>query len=202
MSSFSHLAPHAHKLISDPDHPLCAHGEEDLEDFNDYRRGGLYPITLGDELDCYKIVHKLGSGSTSTVWLAWDNTEKRNVSLKIMKAESEADYSKELRLEKEINRASDQQSGRKFILRHYRQFKAKSRNGWHHCLVTEAVGPPLAAVRWAWGNYDDNDNPVLPIDLAKKFTTQLARGLDHLHACGIMHGGKPPFRVWVRRILH
>ena len=34
-----------------------------------------HPITIGDHLhDRYQIVHKLGFGDRSTVWLAWDNS--------------------------------------------------------------------------------------------------------------------------------
>ena len=44
------------------------------EDFFAYRPGGYHPVTLGDTLknNRYKIVHKLGYGGFSTVWLAKD----------------------------------------------------------------------------------------------------------------------------------
>lgn len=45
------------------------------EDLAKYCRGGYHPIRLGDALydGQYKILHKLGFGAFSTVWLARDN---------------------------------------------------------------------------------------------------------------------------------
>ena len=46
----------------------------DGEDVCRYRPGGLHPVHLDDLLDGtrYRVVHKLGQGPTSTVWLARD----------------------------------------------------------------------------------------------------------------------------------
>jgi serine/threonine protein kinase len=43
-----------------------------LENFGNYKLGGYHPIEIGDELHngCYRILHRLGYGSYSTVWLA------------------------------------------------------------------------------------------------------------------------------------
>ncbi len=45
------------------------------EQLTDYCPGGYHPIHLNDTLHDgrYEIVHKLGFGSFSTVWLARDN---------------------------------------------------------------------------------------------------------------------------------
>ena len=47
-----------------------------VEDVNEYRSGGYYPIQLGHSLrnGRYLILRKLGYGSYSTVWLARDQT--------------------------------------------------------------------------------------------------------------------------------
>ena len=46
---------------------------ENVEDCNKYREGGYHPVKLGEcysSTDAtYKIIHKLGHGSYSTVWL-------------------------------------------------------------------------------------------------------------------------------------
>ena len=46
----------------------------DAESLGRYRVGGYHPVHLGDLLKGgrYKIVHKLGYGGYSTVWLARD----------------------------------------------------------------------------------------------------------------------------------
>jgi serine/threonine protein kinase len=47
--------------------------------------GLYYPIRIGDVLNrTYRIEHKLGHGSYSTVWLAHDIQKRRDVALKIM----------------------------------------------------------------------------------------------------------------------
>jgi serine/threonine protein kinase len=62
--------------------------EEVAEPLDRYYKGlqGLYyPIRIGQVLDqTYRIEHKLGHGGFSTVWLAYDMKNKRNVALKII----------------------------------------------------------------------------------------------------------------------
>ncbi|RYC60332.1 hypothetical protein CHU98_g5878 [Xylaria longipes] len=59
--------------------------EIDLEDFEDYTIGGYHPTKIGDTFhhDRYEVVHKLGFGGYSTIWLARDKYLQRYVSLKI-----------------------------------------------------------------------------------------------------------------------
>lgn len=47
----------------------------DQERISRYRPGGYHPVCLGDKFnqDRYRVVHKLGWGGYSTVWLAWDS---------------------------------------------------------------------------------------------------------------------------------
>jgi len=46
----------------------------DVEDISQYTPGGFHPIRLGDVLSStkvqYRVLHKLGRGAFSTVWLA------------------------------------------------------------------------------------------------------------------------------------
>ncbi|KAL4963729.1 uncharacterized protein BDV14DRAFT_82319 [Aspergillus stella-maris] len=52
----------------------------------------FYPISLGEELNQrYLIEHKLGTGGGSTVWMAYDRLDKKEVALKIMASGSWAD---------------------------------------------------------------------------------------------------------------
>lgn len=46
------------------------------ESVESYRPGGYLPVHLGDTFnnDQYKVIRKLGSGRSSTVWLARDQT--------------------------------------------------------------------------------------------------------------------------------
>ncbi len=48
--------------------------DDDVEDIQRYTTGGFHPIRLGDVVSStksqYRILHKLGRGAFSTVWLA------------------------------------------------------------------------------------------------------------------------------------
>ena len=52
--------------------------QDNVQDLEDYRWGGYHPIQLGDELSNrrYHVIHKLGYGRYSTVWLVRDRVEK------------------------------------------------------------------------------------------------------------------------------
>lgn len=61
-----------------------------IEAIETYRPGGFHPIHLYDTLqdNRYTILHKLGYGGFSTVWLARDKARNQFVSLKILTAEA------------------------------------------------------------------------------------------------------------------
>jgi serine/threonine protein kinase len=66
-----------------------------------YVVGLHYPIRIGDVLNgTYRIVHKLGYGESSTVWLARDIFGERDVALKIMipGKEGEDEYSMQMEI--------------------------------------------------------------------------------------------------------
>lgn len=67
-------------------HPFQLGPSEDLEW---YEPGGFHPVHLRDVYDLrYSIVHKLGFGGFSTVWLAHDSVEDEWVALKILASET------------------------------------------------------------------------------------------------------------------
>lgn len=59
-----------------------------VENLNRYRPGGNHPAHLNDTFanGRYTIVHKLGFGTFSTVWLVRDGTTGKYLSLKILTA--------------------------------------------------------------------------------------------------------------------
>ncbi|KAJ5799263.1 kinase domain-containing protein [Penicillium psychrosexuale] len=61
----------------------------------------FYPICVGEVLnERYLVEHKLGFGGFSTVWMAYDLQEKRNIALKVMSSGECRDY--ETRIQDEI----------------------------------------------------------------------------------------------------
>lgn len=65
--------------------PYWPPDEYEFEDVERYHRGGFFPITIWPLLDHgrYCVVHKLGNGHFSTIWLAQDLHENRHVDLQI-----------------------------------------------------------------------------------------------------------------------
>lgn len=70
--------------------PITDGCEEWVENVSGYRAGGYHPVHLHDTLNDgqYRVVHKLGYGGYSTVWLCQDTTvaSPRYVAVKIIKA--------------------------------------------------------------------------------------------------------------------
>ena len=58
----------------EPLEPLSFHfASSDVESPHYYRPGGYHPVHLGDVYrERYRVIHKLGFGAYSTVWLARD----------------------------------------------------------------------------------------------------------------------------------
>ncbi|KAJ5413494.1 hypothetical protein N7465_005799 [Penicillium sp. CMV-2018d] len=172
----------------------------DAEPLHRYRQGGYHPVTLGERLKSgrYKVLHKLGWGGYSTVWLARDQrlckimlptlTEKLPlcsdevyVAVKICVAET---Y--------HIGQKRDLEALKKLAFRHPRlkhtvhlldNFDLKGPNGSHNCLVYELLGPNIP-------DTIDAHFPAgrVPGRLAKIIAKQSLIGLDGLHQMNIAHG--------------
>jgi len=57
---------------------------EDVEKLERYCPGGYHPVTIGEQLGGkYSIVHKLGFGAYSTIWLARNQESGKYVAIKI-----------------------------------------------------------------------------------------------------------------------
>ena len=50
-------------------------GFDDVEYAEDYRPGGFHPVAIADLVaeGHYRVVHKFGSGGSSTIWVAGEN---------------------------------------------------------------------------------------------------------------------------------
>lgn len=154
---------------------------DDIEDLEQYRKGGFYPTYIADEIQNgrYRIVHKLGFGSFSTVWLAQDQHENRLVSLKFLRA----DTARETAESQILLHLRASHSGHAFVLGLLDEFEVESPNGSHRCLVTEALGPSIGTVI-----YESSGNR-LPRHISRAVAAQCVKGLAYLHSCGVVHGG-------------
>ncbi|RPB06885.1 kinase-like protein [Morchella conica CCBAS932] len=144
---------------------------EDVEDVEQYGEGGYYPVDIDDEIHnrrC-RIIHKFGFGCYSTVWLARDQQE---------------DACSEILILRQLGAAAQVKNhpGHPFVLALLDEFEVQGVNGCHRCIVTEALGPSVAAVKY------ESEGNRLPRHISHIVATQCAKGLAYLHSCGIVHG--------------
>ncbi|KAK9368504.1 kinase-like domain-containing protein [Lipomyces kononenkoae] len=148
---------------------------------------GFHPLLIGDKLagGRYRILHKLGSGGFSTVWLARDERGKRLVSLKIMTAETSSTCN-ELRILQCLKQTAVHHPACTYIISLLDHFEIEGPNGRHVCLVSEFAGPSISALHF-------NPNKPGEIrrlrgDLARKYSKQLILATGYMHSVGIVHG--------------
>lgn len=157
-----------------------AGSQDGVENLEDYQVGGYHPIHLGDRLgnqDRYHIIHKLGHGGFSTVWLCRDELESRYVAIKILTADISAEGLPDLRM-MHLDRTI---KGAEYINIPKDHFSLQGPNGTHQCLVLELLGPQVSPGIWI---EMDNPGPVL-----RKFCLQAAQALKFLYQNGVCHGG-------------
>lgn len=152
------------------------------EGLENYVRGGYHPVHLGDVFEArYKVVHKLGYGGLSTVWLARDNVHQRYVAIKILSAEVSSECP-ELEVFSYLKQSSIDHPGRRHVAFLLDHFELDGPNGTHLCLVSEVLGPSLAHLI--------KKDLQLRGSIARKVARQLTEAVAFLHSQGVCHGGK------------
>jgi serine/threonine-protein kinase SRPK3 len=173
--------------ISCLDHaPATSHGtylagiQDGVENLEDYQTGGDHPIHLGDRLGNtgrYHVIHKLGYGGFSTVWLCRDGQEEKYVAVKVLTADVSADDLPDLRLI-DLDKSAPEAE---YISIPKEHFSLEGPNGTHQCLVLTLLGPRVSPDIWIEMH---NPGPTL-----RNFCQQTAYALKFLHQNGLCHGG-------------
>jgi hypothetical protein len=151
---------------------------EDCERLERYRPGGFYPAKLGDQLadGRYSIVHNLGIGGSSTVWLASDQKRQELVAIKIKTADSTSDSQ-----EADILKHFHGQPSMRELLDH---FVENSPNGAHDCFVMEAASCSVMQSKSL------TYHGLLDLPTARAIAADLVLAVRSLHRQGIVHGGE------------
>ncbi|KAF8906815.1 kinase-like domain-containing protein [Gymnopilus junonius] len=163
---------------------------DDIEDIELYRPGGFHPVHIGDTFDNnrYLVIHKLGYGGFSTVWLCRDCHSNQYVAIKILTAD-ESSRSSNLELDTLLHlehapKALSTHSGKQYVSSLLRNFTHASMNGSHTCLVFQAAGPSISMLvrgrssRHGW----------IRGDIARALAYQVTEGLAYIHLSGVGHG--------------
>ncbi|KAK0610781.1 kinase-like domain-containing protein [Immersiella caudata] len=161
--------------------------EEKLEEelLPGYVASRYYPVRIGQVFkDRYQVVGKLGFGTTSTVWLARDLSDRRHVALKLFihsqSLGTQVDH--ELSMYNQISTAPKRHPGRSSVRELLDSFEVTGPDGSHRCLVH----PPL----WESVLTFLHRNPVrrLPATVLAVVLRRLFLALDFLHTeCKIIH---------------
>ncbi|KAL6709389.1 hypothetical protein ACN47E_001796 [Coniothyrium glycines] len=163
---------------------------EEVEPLVRYTAGGYYPMRIGDRLSSsrYHVIHKLGYGSFSTIWLARDEHLHRYVALKIAVSErNDRVESNILRCLQDNEAHSEQRdSGNELIPNILDAFEVEGPSihgsrAKHHCIVTTPARATLSGAREASYN-----SPFKP-EVAHAIAAQLVQAVALIHSRGVIH---------------
>ncbi|KAG6215641.1 hypothetical protein E4U34_005568 [Claviceps purpurea] len=155
------------------------------ETLPNYATSQYYPVTIGEIFRArYQVVGKLGFGTTSTVWLARDLSERRHVALKLYIGSGSMVRSldNEINAYKRIENSSIKHPGRSAVRALLDSFHVDGPHGSHQCLVH----PPL----WdsVFGFRHRNPMRRFPGQIMALVLERLFQALDLLHQeCHIAH---------------
>ncbi|KAF9077266.1 kinase-like domain-containing protein [Rhodocollybia butyracea] len=165
----------------------------EVESFKLYRPGGFHPVHLSDIFhnSRYTVIHKLGYGSYSTVWLVEDSVTHRYSALKITVSEL-TNVALEIAVLHHLQQSSnsDIDNGEEdYVVHLLDEFKHHGPNGTHQCIVTEVPGPSVylddgdLADHFLAGN--------IPTNFSKRILAQVSRGVRSSEQDVERYLGKP-----------
>ncbi|KAK4112610.1 kinase-like protein [Canariomyces notabilis] len=145
-----------------------------------------HPISIGDVLvDRYTVVHKLGYGGWSTIWLARDAALGRYVAIKIALADA---GSREIEMLRELASHPAAWTTHRIcqsaVPEVIDNFTIHGPNGTHSAIVT---CPAMVSVAKA---KEGSDLGVFQLPVARAIAAQLALAVAYVHSRGIVHGGE------------
>ncbi|KAJ9211896.1 hypothetical protein DTO166G4_6548 [Paecilomyces variotii] len=154
---------------------------ESVERMEYYQEGGYHPVEIGGHIhDRYHIVHKLGHGTYSTIWLARDEISNRYVAVKICTADSDPLETNILsQLSKSLKSSN---IGTSMIPSILDRFNIQGPNGNHACLVTSPARMSLSeAKKESWIS-------LFQINVARALAAQLAMVIRYMYSEDFVHG--------------
>lgn len=187
---------------------------DNIEDLERYQSGGFHSVSIGDVFGGrYKVLHKLGFGGSSTVWLAQDQRRSEQssdsgclITLKVMSAnqsykptgEEIADLYFPHKLHK-LSCAINHPGGENLLVIKD-HFSQEGPNGTHLCLISQLAGPSVFSMAECPGRVSGSRR--LRGGLAKKVTRQVATVVELMHSTAVIHGGLSLTRYLMESVSH
>jgi serine/threonine-protein kinase len=135
----------------------------------------------------YRLQAPIGKGGMGEVWLAWDQTLRRNVALKILRVGTETAVESVQRFELEAQ-AAGQLRGQHVV--QIFDFGA-SEDGLYYIAMEYLTGMSLAALVERFG--------AMPSGRAINIGMQVCLALEEAHAAGIIHRDLKPHNLYLMR---
>lgn len=181
-------------------------GDESDDDYSDtanerqseYCKGGYHRVKIGEVYNNrYRVLHKLGWGYFSTVWLIWDYQEKRFQAMKVQKSAKQylSAAMDEIELLSQV-KAAESNRGTPQCTQLNDFFQHRGPNGLHICMVFDAYGENLLLL------IERYDYHGIPLPIVKCITQQVLMALDHIHSVGIIHTDLKPENVLLHSPKH
>ena len=166
---------------------------ECVESLERYGPGGYHPVHLGDKFSNgrYEVIHKLGYGGYSTVWLCKDLQQQRYVSVKIAVSElPDEEHSEmyEVDVYHALRNGDEKHPGKRFVVSFLDDFVHQGPNGSHQCFVFPVAMNNVASAK----NASIDNSRMFPPQIARSIAMQSLLGLSYIHACGVVHTGTVP----------
>lgn len=156
--------------------------EDEAEDSLKYLIGYYHPTHIGQIFNQrYEVVHKLGQGGFSTVWLARDIESGKAVALKIMCSSTEAanEYETHLDIKQRVrDRARLVLALDGFLVKIIHDDGKLQ----HQVLVLPLRGPSLMAL----------EGTERPLSHRMSAAKHLLQAILSIHDAGLVHRGRPP----------
>ncbi|CAG8950941.1 hypothetical protein HYFRA_00003159 [Hymenoscyphus fraxineus] len=155
---------------------------DNVEDIEMYRPRGFHPTHINDILNGYKIIHKIGCGGYSTVWLAQDLEQHKYVVIKIITADASSEEKKDHGILEHVFEKGRGNPALNFIDKPIKTFHIDGPNGKHLCIISSLLGPSIAKLTSGGTPLDANE--------VRHYASQLTHCVDFLHSeeIGIVHG--------------